>query len=178
MNKLNIMLIILIAGLIFAASENTEEKFPDFKLDDIYGESVSLSDMVGERPIIVTFWATWCKPCKKELEKMKPIFAEMKDKVHFIAINQDGPRSRSKVSPYVKSENFEYTFLYDDNKDVMMRAGVSDIPELFILDLEGNIVYRHRGYKLGNEIKHKKALDELLETIPCEKETSESNEEE
>ena len=170
MRKLIIIITLFAVSVILVAAASADDigegKFPDFKLKSPSGCDVVLADLIGERPIVITFWATWCKPCKKELEKMKPIFDELKDDIYFIAICEDGPRSRSKVPPYIKSEGFEYFIALDKNKDVMMRAGVSDIPDFFILDLEGNIIYRHRGYKLGNELKHKKAIEKLLSSLP------------
>ncbi len=161
-----IYLILGLVALVFAGA-GSGDKFPDFTLENIDGDDVSLEQMLGEKPVVITFWATWCKPCVKELKAFKPIYEEMKDDFHFIAINEDGPRSRGKVKPFAKKEGFEYTILYDNNGEVKMKAGVSDIPHFFLLDKSGNIVYKHPGYKTGDEKESVEAIKDLLKTSSC-----------
>ena len=172
MKKIILMALILMALSAFA-SETTAKKFPDFTLKNLANQDVKLADLLAEKPVVVTFWATYCKPCLKELKAFKPIFEELKDDIHFVAINEDGPRSKSKIKPLVKKEGFDYTVLYDKGAKLKLKAGVVDIPHFFLLDQNGEIVFSHRGYKSGDEKKSTEAIKALIKEIKAAGETLE-----
>ena len=111
-------------------------------------------------PIVINFWATWCKPCKKELNNIAEVYDEWQDEtgVKIIAISIDDTRSMSKVAPYVNSVGWEYEVYLDPNGDLKRAMGVSTVPHTFLLNSKKEIVWQHRGYVDGDE-------DELFDEI-------------
>lgn len=152
--------ILMLVGLSFAGDLS---HFPAFALDDIGGNRIYLDSLLGEKPVVITYWATWCKPCIAELKKLSPLWEEMDSSFELIAICEDGPRSRAKAKSYWKKEKYGFPTVFDKNGENKKAAGVGDIPELFILDLDGTIIYHHAGYKPGDEITVKKHLQEWFD---------------
>jgi len=134
---------------------------PSVKIKNLKGSLVDIQTIENDgNPIVISFWATWCKPCKKELNTIAEVYEEWQDDtgVKLIAISIDDSRSSSKVKPYVNSSGWEYEVYLDPNRDLARSLGVSTVPHTFLLDGDGNIVWEHRGYIEGDE-------DELLEQI-------------
>ena len=111
-------------------------------------------------PIVISFWATWCKPCKKELNNIAEVYEDWQDEtgVKLIAISIDDTRSMTKVAPYVNSSDWDYEVYLDPNGDLKRAMGVSTVPHTFLLNGKNEIVWQHRGYVEGDE-------DQLLEEI-------------
>ena len=138
------------------------EKVPSFCLESMENEIVCIDSLRGNY-VIIDFWAIYCKSCVEGLDAMKGIFAKYKDRgLVFLAIDEDGPRNISKVPGFVKGHQWEYTILYDKNQEVKNLFGIQAIPETYIIDTEGNIIYRHRGYKKGDEQEIEEKLEELF----------------
>lgn len=141
----------------------TGRKAPNFKLENIDGKFVELSKEIGSGPIIISFWATWCKPCLEELTQYKKIFNEYQTRgVKIFAVSTDNEKTAAKVRPLVKSKGFPFTILLDPNSDVARKYYVPSIPYAVILDKLGNIAYTHLGYMKGDELKVREKLDEIL----------------
>ena len=164
----SIEILVLCFGFFFflnAQEKETEtvRKAPDFKLENIDGKYVELSKEIGSGPILISFWATWCKPCIEELSQYKSIFKEYgSNGVKVIAISTDNEKTTAKVRPLVKSKGFPFTVLLDPNSEVARKFYVPSVPYVVILDKLGNIAYTHLGYMKGDEIKVREKLDELL----------------
>jgi thiol-disulfide isomerase/thioredoxin len=111
--------------------------------------------------IIISFWATWCKPCVSELENIHEVYEEWQDKtnVKLIAISVDNSRSQMKVKPFVNSKGWEYE-VYIDNGKLMRSMGVNVIPHTFLLNSDKEVIYSHVGYNDGDEYD----LFEIIET--------------
>jgi peroxiredoxin len=138
------------------------EKAPSFCLTSIDNETVCLDSLEGSY-VIMDFWAITCKSCVEGLDALKETYEEFKERnLIYLAIDEDGPRNKSKVPGFVKGHQWEYTVLYDTNQEVKNLYGIQAIPELFIIDPEGYIVYRHRGFKEGDEEDIREKLEELL----------------
>ena len=138
------------------------EKAPSFCLRSIDNETICLDSLAGNY-VVIDFWAIYCKNCVEGLDAMKEIFAEFKQRgLLFLAIDEDGPRNISKVPGFVKGHQWEYTILYDPDQEVKDLFGIQAIPETYIVDPEGYIVYRHRGFKEGDEEDIREKLEELL----------------
>lgn len=160
MKKLILIVILFVSVNIF--SQETGRTAPSFSLENLNGEFVELKDFTSKGPVLISFWATWCKPCVEELSEYNKIFNEYKSKgVNVLAISIDNERTLSKVKPFVKANNYSFTVLLDPNSDVARKYYVQSVPYTFIVDKKGNIVYSHLGYKKGDEIKVKKILNEL-----------------
>lgn len=146
-NIFAILLIVLVATQLFAA-----DKAADFKLENLAGKQVKLSDLQENGLVIIDFWATWCTPCKKSLPKMNELH-EKYDDVTVIAICTDKPRKKAEAVSHIKSNKFSFHTLFDPKKVVQKQFNVNSIPHALIIDQDGTILYEHTGYQRGDE-KH------------------------
>lgn len=168
MKKISIILLFAICLFLPAQEKDNESvrKAPDFKLENIDGKYVELSKEIGSGPILISFWATWCKPCIEELSQYKTIYKEYETRgAKFFAISTDNEKTAAKVRPMVKSKGFPFTILLDPNSEVARKYYVPSVPYVVILDKLGNIAYSHLGYMKGDEIKVREKLDELLSRV-------------
>jgi cytochrome c biogenesis protein CcmG, thiol:disulfide interchange protein DsbE len=156
-NKILIMLVLLVTVQLFAA-----EKATDFKLENIEGKQVKLSDFQKEGLVILDFWATWCVPCKKSLPKMNELH-EKYENVNVVTICTDKPRKKSEAISHVKSNKFKFHTLFDSKKVVQKQFNVSNIPYALVIDQDGTILYEHTGYKRGDEKHYEDVIVEWLE---------------
>lgn len=123
----------------------------DLKVKGLEGQAVSFSELVNsETPTIVTFWATWCKPCQKELEALKDLEDEWRGKVRIVAISIDDARSQAKVPALVKSKGLPFMFYSDPNQELFKFLGGSTVP-FAMLYHKGERITLHTGYTPGDE---------------------------
>jgi peroxiredoxin len=140
---------------------------PSFTLKDINNKEVVFDSLLGKGPIVLDFWAIWCKPCIKELDSWREIYKEYKEKgLEIVAINQDDPRNEAKVKPFVKSRRWNFPVLMDPNRKARRLYQVTAFPTTFILDLEGRIRYTHQGFKIGEESTLEEEIISLLPPPP------------
>ncbi len=154
---------ILLFAFVITAQNKNFSKAPDFELDDINGETYELSDFIGDGPVLITFWATWCKPCMEDLPHYNAIYEKYKDRnFKMIAISEDTERSLAKVVPYIRSHGYKFTVLLDSENEAARDYYVQVVPHTIILNKKGEIVYSHSGYKKGDEIEVEKIIKNLL----------------
>jgi len=156
------LILSIFAIAFFTVSSFSQNRtLPSVKIKNLKGSLINIQTLENNgKPIVISFWATWCKPCKKELNAIAEVYEEWQDDtgVKLVAISIDDSRSASKVKPYVNSSGWEYEIYLDPNRDLSRSLGVSTVPHTFLLDGDGNIVWEHRGYIEGDE-------EELLEQI-------------
>jgi peroxiredoxin len=163
MKRLLIPILLLFAVSIISAQEATKKVAPNFELETIEDETVELSDFLGEGPVLINFWATWCKPCVEEMKYYQEIYDKHKaDGMKMLAISEDTERSVAKVLPYIKANNYNFTVLLDPDNAVARDFYVRVVPHTYILNSEGEIVYSHSGYKKGDEKEVERIITELL----------------
>lgn len=139
---------------------------PGFRLENLDGEIITLEENLGEGPILISFWATWCKPCIEELPEIEKIYDELKEKgLKAFAISVDGEKSVAKVEPFVKAKKLSVPVLLDTNSDIARIYYATTVPFTVIIDSKGEIVYSHSGYKKGDEIQLKTKLVEILGAV-------------
>ncbi len=149
---------ILVAGLlILLINLSAIEKAPEFKLKNMKGKWVNLSQKIDKHFVILDFWASFCGPCKKELPGLNKIDKNHKD-INVLAVCTDRPRTQNKAKAFIKSNRFSFETLFDSKGTVRKLFNVVDIPHTVIIAPNGEIVTVHTGYKRGDE-KH------LLEAI-------------
>lgn len=159
--KKNLILSVITLLLFSVTSFAQKRSLPNVIVKNLKGKQVNIKSVENDgKPIVISFWATWCKPCKKELNNIAEVYEDWQEEtgVKLIAISIDDSRSSSKVKPYVNAVGWEYEILLDTNKELSRALGVTSVPHTFLLDRTGNIVWEHRGYIDGDE-------DELLEKI-------------
>ncbi len=144
-----------LAFLVLATTSWAQkDKLPNVSLKDINGKTVELSKMVkpGELTVI-SFWATWCAPCKKELDNMMDLYGDWQKnyKAHIIAVSVDDARTSAKVKPTVNAKGWDYTILLDSNEDLKRALNINSVPFTIVVNQKGEIVYQHAGYKDGDE---------------------------
>ena len=146
MNKMltAILVMILTSGLLItgcsAGSEPTAtvgKAAPDFTLQNLEGQSISLNDLKG-KPVLINFWATWCGPCVFEMPYLQEIHDEWSGKgLMVLAINRG--ESSSKVEQFLQSNNLSLPVLLDTKLDVFRRYNIRSIPTTFFIDKDGII---------------------------------------
>ena len=137
---------------------------PNTQVKTLDGSNFNINQLENDgNPIVISFWATWCKPCKKELNNIAEIYEDWQDEtgVKLVAISIDDTRSMSKVSPYVNASDWEYEVYLDPNGDFKRAMGVSTVPHTFLLNGEKKIVWQHKGYVDGDEIHLLKEIKKL-----------------
>lgn len=153
--------LIAIAMLVML-SMNAMAQMPKVVLKDIEGNTVS-TDTLGTQgyPVIIDFFATWCKPCNRELSAIAEVYEEWQEEtgVKLVAISIDQAQNTHKVAPLVSENGWPWeTVLLDPNSDLKRALGIQMIPYVLIIDGKGNIVYKHNGYTDGAE-------EELIEKV-------------
>jgi cytochrome c biogenesis protein CcmG, thiol:disulfide interchange protein DsbE len=129
-------------------------KIPTVEVKKLDGSKISTSAFTNNgKPIIISFWATWCKPCKKELDNIAENYSDWQKEtgVKLIAISVDDARSIAKVATDVKTKGWEYEVYTDENGDLQRAMNVNNVPHTFIVDGNGLIVYSHNSYAEGDE---------------------------
>lgn len=159
-----VLFILLVFILNIEISFGQTRKLPNINVKTLNGKKFNISKLQnGQNPIVISFWATWCKPCKKELNNIAEIYEEWQDEtgVKIVAISIDDSRSKSKVAPYVNSSDWEYEVYLDQNGDLKRAMGVSTVPHTFLLNKNKEIVWQHKGYVDGDENKLFKEIKKL-----------------
>ena len=129
-------------------------QLPSVNLKDMEGNSHNFANLNNNgKPMIISFWATWCKPCKAELNTIAEEYEDWVDEtgVKLIAVSIDDARSSSRVEPYVNAQGWEYLVLMDPNSDLRRAMGVNNVPHTFLVNGEGKIVWDHNNYSPGDE---------------------------
>ena len=158
MKKILISLLLLVPTISFAQIKN----LPNVDVKKIDGSSFNFKNIDNNgNPIVISFWATWCKPCTKELNNIAELYEDWQDEtnVKLVAVSIDDRTSQSKVAPYVNSSGWEYEIYIDPNSDLKRSMGVSTVPHTFLLDKNKQIIWQHRGYVEGDEYE---LFDEIL----------------
>lgn len=154
MKKIALLAIsLLLCGQIFA-QENNSTRIPTVDLKTLEGETFSTKQMyTGDHPFIVSLWATWCMPCREELDAISLVYEDWVEEfgVTLYAVSIDDSRSASKVAPFVRAKGWDYVVLQDVNSDFKRALNVVDVPFLCIFDKNGNMVWSHTSYASGGE---------------------------
>jgi len=134
----------------------------NFNLKDIRGERVNLDSLLKEGPVILDFWATWCKYCDEVLDILQEINEEYEGKVSIVALSWDSGLSQSKIFPLAQSRGWKFPIVMDSDRKIGKKFGVIVLPTTIILSPEGKIVYRKLGYNPKEKKELKKIIDKFL----------------
>lgn len=130
----------------------------DFKLKDLDGKELSLSDLKGKK-VFLNFWATWCPPCKAEMPEIEKLYAETKDTdLVIVAIEIGEPLST--VKSFIDSNKYSFKVLLDSDQSVASKYNIASIPTSYFIDANGNIISQNVGAMNIDKMKtYIKALD-------------------
>ena len=131
------------------------KQLPSVKMKTIRGLPFTSDSIVNNgKPVIISFWATWCKPCVRELTTISEVYDEWVQEtgVKLYAVSVDDSRSTSLVAPLVNGKGWDYTVLLDPNSDFKRAMNVGPIPHTFLLNGKGQVVYQHTSFAEGDEL--------------------------
>jgi len=161
-----VLIVFLMIGLWQDAPRASQETVPEFRLPTIDGATFDIKDILGQKVIVMNFWATWCIPCRREMLHLQKIYDQYRDRgLQVIAISIDDASRLSQVKPFVKRYQYTYPVLLDTDSLVIKKLQTQpEIPLTLLIDRQGRIVRRFQGYKPGDEETLKADLKKLLET--------------
>lgn len=171
MRQILLALLLVVGATAVKANDNdstTQKKtatLPSVMVKKLDGTPVNIQDYGKMGKItIISFWATWCGPCIKELDNISEIYEDWQTKynVQLVAVTIDDSRNVPKVPTVVKGHGWDYTILSDENKDLARALNVNNPPQTILLDENGNIVYVHNGYVEGNEYELEEEIKKLV----------------
>lgn len=148
----------LILGLmcLSAMIASSQNQLPSVQLSTLQGEAINSSSLLDDKvPVVISFWSTICKPCIEELNAFRDEWVKWQKEVNFkfVAVSTDDARSVARVRTFVASREWPFTIWLDKNQDFKRALNVNTIPQLYIIDANGKIVYTHIGYTPGSETK-------------------------
>ena len=164
-NNMKNLILIIATFVLMSATITGDKKMPSAELKTLEGKTVNIKDYLGKgKPVVVSFWATWCSPCKKELDAINDVYPEWVEDygVELLAITIDNARGMAKVPGMVGSKGWEYTVLSDSKQTLQQALNFQTIPQTFLVDGEGNIVYTHNGYNPGDEYELEDKIAALM----------------
>jgi cytochrome c biogenesis protein CcmG, thiol:disulfide interchange protein DsbE len=164
--------LILAFVLVFAltqvnAQENTKDygKIPSVDIKTMDGKAFNTAGISNnEKPVIITFWATWCKPCLKEHEAINEVYEDWvaETGVKMYAVSIDNARSSKSVMPLVNGKGWTFDVLLDENGDFKRALNVNIPPHTFIADGKGQIMWQHVGYLEGDEAEYVEVVKKII----------------
>lgn len=140
--------------LLVGTALGMQAQLPSVRLKDINGKTVDTALLENDgKPFIISFFATWCKPCNRELNAIHEVYPDWQDEtgVKVIAVSVDQAQNVAKVKPLVDGYGWEYDVLLDPNGDFKRAMGVNMIPAVFIIDGKGQVAESRSGYTDGSE---------------------------
>jgi cytochrome c biogenesis protein CcmG/thiol:disulfide interchange protein DsbE len=140
-----------------------EAKVPDFTLTDLGGDEVTLSELLKDGPVILDFWATWCKPCIKAFPELQKILDTYEGcGLRVLAVSIDGPRSVSRVGAVMKAKGHTFDVVLDPAQRVARKYHVTSVPRTLLVNTDGKAVFAATGYRPGRQTELEEAVKALL----------------
>lgn len=147
---------IVFSAAIAQESAKSAAKLPSVTVKSLDGKVINTAELSNNgKPMIISFWALWCKPCINELTTIADVYDDWVEEtgVKLIAVSIDDSRSSSKVGPTVNGKGWEYEVLLDANGDFKRAMNVNMIPHTFLINGKGEIVWQHTSFSEGSELQ-------------------------
>ena len=149
-----IQLFTFLLAIVLSTSVLAQKPLPSVNVKTLDGQTTNITSVCGENDFtIISFWATWCSPCKRELDAVADLYPDWQAEynVNLVAVTIDNARNLGKVGPMVETKGWEYTILSDANEELKRAMNVQSVPHTFLVDKGCNIVWTHTGYSPGDE---------------------------
>ncbi len=171
MKKLFLLTFALLMTCSIYAQEQTYQTLPSVDIKTIDGKTFNTKDIVNDgKPVIISLWATWCKPCVAELLAISDVYDEWVEEtgVKMYAIAIDDAKTAARVAPFVNGKGWEFVVLQDQNWDLKRALNLVDIPFLCVLNGKGEIVWQHTSYAPGSENEVFEVVKKVIKGEPIE----------
>ena len=129
-------------------------ELPTTPVKDLRGASIPFNETIEKGKVtIVSFWATWCIPCKKEIKIISKKLPEWKAQadINYMTVSVDESKATAMVKSYAKSQGWEFPAYLDPNSDLKRSLNFQNVPFTIIIDKEGKVAYMHSGFEEGGE---------------------------
>lgn len=153
----------LLVFVFVASASNASSisgKAPDFTLKSRSGQNVRLSDLRGQ-VVMLNFWASWCGPCRQEMPILEQLHKRY-GKLGFTVVGVNVEQDTSKAVAYLRDIKVSFPILYDNTSKVSKLYDVNAMPTTVMIDRNGNMRFKHHGYKPGYEKDYKKQIKQLI----------------
>ncbi len=133
---------IVIALMVASCSGSSEESPADISLDTMDGSATSVSEVTTGKPLLVSLWAVWCQPCRRELPELQSI-SDADEGVDVLAVNVgDDPK---RITEYLDEMSLDLPVAIDPLGDLLTALDVSTVPATVLFDTDGSILWSHLG---------------------------------
>ena len=140
---------------------------PRFECRDLRGGRVELSELLHRGPVLIDFWATWCKPCVESLPRLEAWQRQYGPSgLTVLGVSVDGPRNFSKVRPFVASLGLTYPIVIDKDGRLQQLYQVLAVPMAFLIDTSGVVIETRTGYRPGEDAALEAAIRAALPSAP------------
>lgn len=156
--------LLVLVAVFFTVAAYAQKTLPSANVKTLEGQTINVQELGKTGKItVISFWATWCSPCKKELDAIMDYYDEWQEKygVELVAISVDDARSAAKVPGMVKEKGWKYRILLDPAKELQTAANIQAVPHTYVLDQNGVIIFEHNGYTPGDELELEDLFKEL-----------------
>jgi len=161
----NTLILLLLATIGFGfTSDQPTKLLPNISIADLQGKPVNIQEYAKQKKItVISFWATWCAPCKRELDAISELYPTWQEEYNtqLVAITIDNARALTQVKPLIEEKGWEFDVLSDAKQELQQALNFQAIPQTFVVDETGTILYQHEGYTPGDEYELEKKLKEL-----------------
>lgn len=164
MKKLALLLLTVLGVSTFTTAQKQDYVIPSVDIKKLDGSTFNTENIKNDgKPMIIDFWATWCSPCKAELNAIAEDYAEWQKETGVViyAVSIDDARNVDKVAPYVNGKGWEYVVLSDVNGDFKRAMNVNNVPHVFVINGNREIVYQQNSAAPGDD----KKLYEILKKL-------------
>lgn len=149
---------------LFCLPALAQESLPTTAVKDLKGKSIPFNKTIEEGKVtLISFWATWCVPCKKEIKTIRDNMDSWKSEADFnyMTVSVDDSRATAMVRSYAKSQGWEFPAYLDPNSDLKRSLNFQNVPFTMIVDKSGKVAFVHSGFEEGSELQLFEKIKEL-----------------
>jgi len=154
MKKIIAIAAMAIWGFSAQAQNTASMDLPNTPIKQMTGSSIPFNQTFEKGKVtLVSFWATWCIPCKKEIITIRKNIPEWKKEVDFnyMTVSVDDSRATAQVKSYAKSQGWDFPYFQDPNSDLKRSLNFQNVPFSIIVGKDGKVAYMQSGFEQGGE---------------------------